>query len=51
MTFMARERRKTMAYVGDMTDLDDPAFAIQWPAVDRQPIVSQRDRSYPDFRP
>jgi RNA polymerase sigma factor (sigma-70 family) len=22
MTFMARERRKTMAYVGDMTDLD-----------------------------
>jgi dTDP-4-dehydrorhamnose 3,5-epimerase len=30
---------------------DDPAFAIQWPAVDRQPIVSQRDRSYPDFRP
>jgi len=30
---------------------DDPAFAIQWPAVDGQRIVSERDRSYPDFAP
>ena len=27
MTFMARNRRKTMAYVGDMTDLDSARFA------------------------
>ncbi len=26
---------------------DDPAFGIQWPAADR--IISERDRSYPDF--
>jgi dTDP-4-dehydrorhamnose 3,5-epimerase len=26
---------------------DDPAFAIAWPRAD--PIVSDRDRSYPDF--
>ncbi len=26
---------------------DDPAFGIQWPPGDR--IISQRDRSYPDF--
>jgi dTDP-4-dehydrorhamnose 3,5-epimerase len=30
---------------------DDPAFAIQWPEVDGRRIVSERDRSYPDFRP
>lgn len=26
---------------------DDPAFGIQWPAADR--IISERDRSYPNF--
>ena len=26
---------------------DDPAFAIRWPL--RDPILSERDRSYPDF--
>ena len=28
---------------------NDPAFQIPWPPDDR--IVSERDRSYPDFRP
>jgi dTDP-4-dehydrorhamnose 3,5-epimerase len=28
---------------------DDPAFAIRWPLC--QPILSERDRSYPDFEP
>ena len=28
---------------------DDPCFTIQWP-VD-QPIISERDRGYPDFHP
>jgi dTDP-4-dehydrorhamnose 3,5-epimerase len=28
---------------------DDPAFGIRWPLPD--PILSPRDRSYPDFRP
>jgi dTDP-4-dehydrorhamnose 3,5-epimerase len=30
---------------------DDPAFAIQWPAIDGERIVSERDRAYPDFSP
>jgi dTDP-4-dehydrorhamnose 3,5-epimerase len=28
---------------------DDPAFGIAWPPADR--IISERDRTYPDFRP
>jgi dTDP-4-dehydrorhamnose 3,5-epimerase len=28
---------------------DDPAFAIEWPAPDGERIVSERDRSFPDF--
>jgi dTDP-4-dehydrorhamnose 3,5-epimerase len=28
---------------------DDPAFGIEWPLPD--PIVSERDRQFPDFRP
>jgi dTDP-4-dehydrorhamnose 3,5-epimerase len=28
---------------------DDPAFAIRWPL--RDPILSERDRNYPDFAP
>ena len=28
---------------------NDPAFAIQWPVSD--PIMSERDRSFPDYRP
>jgi dTDP-4-dehydrorhamnose 3,5-epimerase len=28
---------------------DDPAFAIDWPAVDGGRIVSERDRAFPDF--
>jgi dTDP-4-dehydrorhamnose 3,5-epimerase len=28
---------------------DDPAFAIRWPL--RDPILSERDRTYPDFAP
>ncbi len=28
---------------------DDPAFGIDWPGPD--PIVSERDRQFPDFRP
>ncbi len=27
---------------------DDPAFSIQWPVPD--PIMSERDRSYPDYK-
>ena len=30
---------------------DDPAFAIEWPAVRDGRIISQRDRAYPDFQP
>lgn len=30
---------------------DDPAFAIQWPQPPGRRIVSDRDRSYPDFSP
>lgn len=30
---------------------DDPAFAIEWPPVQGELIVSERDRSYPDFAP
>jgi dTDP-4-dehydrorhamnose 3,5-epimerase len=30
---------------------DDPAFAIEWPQPPGERIVSDRDRSYPDFRP
>lgn len=29
---------------------DDPAFAIDWPAVDRERIISEKDRAYPDYR-
>lgn len=28
---------------------DDPAFAIDWPAPDGERVVSERDRSFPDF--
>lgn len=28
---------------------DDPAFAIEWPAPDGERIVSERDRSFPNF--
>jgi dTDP-4-dehydrorhamnose 3,5-epimerase len=28
---------------------DDPAFGIEWPAPRAERIVSERDRSYPDF--
>jgi dTDP-4-dehydrorhamnose 3,5-epimerase len=30
---------------------DDPAFAIEWPPVDGERLISDKDRSYPDFRP
>ncbi len=30
---------------------DDPAFGIEWPRPPGQRILSDRDRSYPDFRP
>ncbi len=30
---------------------DDPAFAIDWPAARAERIVSEKDRTYPDFRP
>jgi dTDP-4-dehydrorhamnose 3,5-epimerase len=30
---------------------DDPAFAIEWPETDGERIVSERDRTYPDFSP
>jgi dTDP-4-dehydrorhamnose 3,5-epimerase len=29
---------------------DDPTFGIDWPAADER-IISDRDRSYPDFQP
>ncbi|HEY5286821.1 MAG TPA: dTDP-4-dehydrorhamnose 3,5-epimerase [Solirubrobacteraceae bacterium] len=29
---------------------DDPAFAIDWPEP-REPVVSERDAGYPDFKP
>jgi dTDP-4-dehydrorhamnose 3,5-epimerase len=28
---------------------DDPLFQVQWPA--RPAVISERDRSYPDFDP
>jgi dTDP-4-dehydrorhamnose 3,5-epimerase len=28
---------------------DDPAFGVQWPAIDGERIVSERDRSFADF--
>jgi dTDP-4-dehydrorhamnose 3,5-epimerase len=28
---------------------DDPAFAIEWPACDGERVISERDRSFPDF--
>jgi dTDP-4-dehydrorhamnose 3,5-epimerase len=28
---------------------DDPAFGVQWPALDGERIVSERDRSFADF--
>jgi len=28
---------------------DDPAFGIQWPRADGERIMSERDRTYPDF--
>jgi dTDP-4-dehydrorhamnose 3,5-epimerase len=28
---------------------DDPAFAIQWPAVDGARTISEKDMAYPDF--
>jgi dTDP-4-dehydrorhamnose 3,5-epimerase len=30
---------------------DDPTFAIEWPPVDGERIVSERDAAYPDFEP
>lgn len=30
---------------------DDPAFAIAWPAVDRERTISAKDRAYPGFNP
>jgi dTDP-4-dehydrorhamnose 3,5-epimerase len=30
---------------------DDPAFAIQWPALDGERVISDKDASYPSFRP
>ena len=30
---------------------DDPAFAIQWPALDGERVISDKDASYPDFAP
>lgn len=29
---------------------DDPAFGIEWPHVAGEPVISERNRSYPDFR-
>jgi len=29
---------------------DDPAFGIEWPAAERR-VISERDATYPDFRP
>ena len=28
---------------------DDPEFAIEWPALEGERVISARDRSYPDF--
>lgn len=28
---------------------DDPAFAIEWPIMDVDLVISERDRSYPDY--
>jgi dTDP-4-dehydrorhamnose 3,5-epimerase len=30
---------------------DDPAFAIAWPVPQGERMISEKDRSYPDFRP
>jgi dTDP-4-dehydrorhamnose 3,5-epimerase len=30
---------------------DDPAFAIEWPAVDCERVISEKDRSYPRLQP
>jgi dTDP-4-dehydrorhamnose 3,5-epimerase len=30
---------------------DDPAFAIEWPAVSGERTISERDASYPDYEP
>ncbi len=30
---------------------DDPAFGIEWPESEHELIISEKDRSYPDFRP
>jgi dTDP-4-dehydrorhamnose 3,5-epimerase len=30
---------------------DDPAFGIRWPEPEGERVVSERDASYPDFRP
>jgi len=29
---------------------DDPAFGIRWPSVEDERVISERDRSYADFR-
>jgi dTDP-4-dehydrorhamnose 3,5-epimerase len=29
---------------------DDPAFAIEWPSPSAERTISERDRSYPDYR-
>jgi dTDP-4-dehydrorhamnose 3,5-epimerase len=42
------------AYVPDAgrgVRFDDPAFAIEWPQAERERVLSERDRAYPDFRP
>jgi dTDP-4-dehydrorhamnose 3,5-epimerase-like enzyme len=28
---------------------DDPAFAIEWPALDVERTISERDATYPDY--
>ena len=30
---------------------DDPAFGIRWPEPPGERVISQRDRTYPDFQP
>jgi dTDP-4-dehydrorhamnose 3,5-epimerase len=30
---------------------DDPSFAIEWPAVDGERIIAEKDRAYRDFHP
>jgi len=37
--------------VGRGVRWDDPAFAIDWPPCEGERIVSEKDRSYPDFQP